>query len=246
MTRDELRRIAASVVPRRGWDFSRMRVDRDPSPWGYHDIVRRYLQPTDHVLDIGTGGGEKFLELAANFGSGIGIDPDPTMIATARENTPQSLADKVSFIEGAAEAVPVSNASCDVVLNRHALVDVAEIMRVLRPGGYVITQQVGAQNTYNICSLFGCGAGMNGQRGTSDQEIPAVADRFQSRGFAIISYGTYNVPYYFMDVDTLLFWMQAVGIPPILTSNGIGSRSITCSRNMQHRAALNRTNIANC
>src|SRR4051812_47552896 len=97
MTRDELRQIAASVAPRHGWDFSRMRVDRDPAPWEYSEVVRRYLRPTDAVLDVGTGGGERFLELAPHFGSGIGIDPDPAMIAAARENTPASLAEKVSF-----------------------------------------------------------------------------------------------------------------------------------------------------
>src|SRR4051794_24588205 len=91
MTLDELRQIAASVDPRRGWDFSRMRVDRDPTPWDYQEIVRRYLRATDAVLDVGTGGGERFLELVPYFGSGIGVDTDPAMIDAARENTPASL-----------------------------------------------------------------------------------------------------------------------------------------------------------
>lgn len=208
MTRDELRQIAASVAPRRGWDFSRMRDDRDPMPWDYCEVVQRYLRPTDHVLDVGTGGGEKFLELAVNFGSGIGVDPDPAMIETARENTPPALVEKVTFIAGAAASLPVPNASCNVVLNRHAVVDVAEIARVLRPGGYFITQQVGAQNTFNICSLFGCGPG--GRYREPVQEIPDLAAAFQERGCAILSYGTYNMPYYFVDAESLLFWMQAI------------------------------------
>jgi SAM-dependent methyltransferase len=214
MTLDELRQIAAAVAPRRGWDFSRVRDDRDPVPWEYGEIVRRYLRPDDRVLDVGTGGGERFLELALSFGSGIGVDPDPAMIATARENTPATLAEKVTFIEGRAEALPVHDTSCDVVLNRHAVVDVAEVARVLRPGGYFITQQVGAQNTFNITTLFGCGSGMGGQHIAPEQELPALADAFQQRGCAIVSYATYNVAYYFKDAESLLFWMQAVGVPP--------------------------------
>jgi hypothetical protein len=42
-----------------------------------------------------------------------------------------------------------------VVLNRHAPVYAAEIVRVLRPGGVFITQQVGGQNTQSIFSAFG-------------------------------------------------------------------------------------------
>jgi SAM-dependent methyltransferase len=214
MTLDELRQIAASVAPRRGWDFSRVRDDRDPVPWKYDEVVRRFLQTDDRVLDVGTGGGETFLALAPSFGSGIGVDPDPAMIAAARENLPTSLAEKVTFTEGRAGALPVHDASCDVVLNRHVVVDVAEVVRVLRPGGCFITQQVGAQNTFNITTLFGCGPGVGGQRIAPEQEIPALADAFQQHGCAIVSYATYNVPSYFKDAESLLFWMQAVGVPP--------------------------------
>jgi hypothetical protein len=41
------------------------------------------------------------------------------------------------------------------LLNRHAPTVVAEIVRVLGPGGVFITQQVGRRNTENIHSVFG-------------------------------------------------------------------------------------------
>ncbi len=56
--------LLAQVPSRRGWDFSRMNVLRQPVPWSYHDLVARYLSPDDSVLDIGTGGGETFSQLA--------------------------------------------------------------------------------------------------------------------------------------------------------------------------------------
>ena len=97
MTFDELKRITDSVGERRGWDFSRVRDARDPVPWDYEEVVRRYLRPTDQVLDIGTGGGERFLALAPMFGEGLGIDADPAQIQTARENLLPSVAQRVSF-----------------------------------------------------------------------------------------------------------------------------------------------------
>jgi hypothetical protein len=35
--------LLAQIPPRRGWDFSRMNVLRQPVPWNYHDLVVRYL-----------------------------------------------------------------------------------------------------------------------------------------------------------------------------------------------------------
>jgi SAM-dependent methyltransferase len=81
----------------RGWDFSAVRDERDPVPWDYQDVGRRYLRPRCRVLDIGTGGGERFLELVPLIGAGTGIDASPDMVATARAGTPAALAGRVSF-----------------------------------------------------------------------------------------------------------------------------------------------------
>ena len=86
MTLDELKQIVQEVGELKGWDFSRVRIGRDPVLWNYVDVVRQYLRPTDRVLDIGTGGGEIFFSLASYFGEGVGIDMDPEMIETAQRN----------------------------------------------------------------------------------------------------------------------------------------------------------------
>ncbi len=211
MPLDELRAIAAQVAPRRGWDFSRMQTDRDPVPWEYREVVRRYLAPADYVLDVGTGGGEIFCSLADAFTRGIGIDPDPAMIAAAADATPADLAEKVTWAVGNAAQIPYLDETFDVVLNRHAVLDAGEMMRVLRPGGCIVTQQVGAQNTFNFGTLFGCGPG--GRYREPVQEVPEIAAQMQAAGGAIVAYGTYNVPYYFADVESLVFWLMAVPYP---------------------------------
>jgi len=73
---EDIMRIAESVGKRSSWDFSRVRDEREPVPWDYTEVVRRYLRPDDRVLDLGTGGGERFLtgqaiirvELSMDFG----------------------------------------------------------------------------------------------------------------------------------------------------------------------------------
>jgi SAM-dependent methyltransferase len=212
MSIDELKHIAEAVGERRGWDFSTVHDDHDPYPWEYHEVARRYLTQLQRVLDIGTGGGERFLQLAEYFGSGIGIDADPEMVDVAQHNTPDNVNCRVKFLAMDAAELEFPDESFDVVLNRHAPAYADEIARVLRPGGYFVTQQVGARNTANICALFGCGPG--GEYGEEpDQTVTAWSDAFQARGFAVRCRGEYDVPYYFLDTESLLFWLKAIPIP---------------------------------
>ncbi len=212
MNLEELKRIAASVGERRGWDFSRARSSRDPVPWDYEEVARRYFRPGYRVLDVGTGGGERFLRLSECFGSGIGIDADPAMIAVAIENTPPSMAARVSFEIIRAESLGFADASFDVVLNRHAPVSVVETARVLKPGGYFITQQVGARNTRNICAAFGCGPGGEPAYDPS-QGVEALAEAFEAQGLRLVARAEYDVGYRFLDVESFIYWLKAIPMP---------------------------------
>ena len=122
MNYPELKRIADQANHRRSWDFSKLRVARDPVPWEYLDIVRNYLHPSSYVLDIGAGGGERISELARYFGKGVGIDNNPEMIRDAQANLSTDLADRLSFQVMPADVLHFSDSSFDLVLNRHSAV----------------------------------------------------------------------------------------------------------------------------
>jgi len=203
--------VAESVGERSGWDFSRVRDEREPVPWDYGEVVRRYLRPDDRVLDIGTGGGEQFLELATSFGRGIGIDFDPGMIRVARENADAKSASHVCFETMDTRHLRFPDASFDVVLNRHAPTVVAEIVRVLRPGGVFITQQVGRRNTENIHSVFGFDPTAEWPEDFHD--VHARARTFSEVGCEVMTHGEYDVGYRFLDVESLVFWLKAVPMP---------------------------------
>jgi SAM-dependent methyltransferase len=211
-TYQELKRIAASVGEREGWDFSRVRDAREPVPWDYLDVVRRYLRPADRVLDVGTGGGEKLLSLAACFDLAVGVDASAEMIETARKNRVMAQVETVSFKVMRGEALQFPDGAFDIVLNRHCTVDVDETFRVLRPGGYFVTQQVGARNTRNICALFGCGVGGEHAPGMF-QELDILAGAFRRLGCRVVCAAEYDVRYWFLDVESLLFWFQAIPMP---------------------------------
>ena len=198
-----LKRIADSVDDRRGWDFSRMQTERDPVPWDYMEIVPRYLKPGDMVLDVGTGGGERLLAISTAFGQGVGVDPDPDMIRTARENGVSR--PNVTFAEMGAESLAFPDATFDVVLTRHAPIYVPEVVRVLKPGGYFLTQGIGARNMANIGEVFGAGSTER-----YEDEYRANIEDFTKGGCRIVATGAYDVSYWVKDIPSLIFWFKAI------------------------------------
>jgi arsenite methyltransferase len=104
------------------------------------------LQLGETVLDVGSGGGIDSI-LAAHHvgraGSVVGLDILPEMTARAAEHARAAgVGDRCSFVVGQMEAVPLPDASVDVVISngvinlspRKARV-LAELFRTLRPGG---------------------------------------------------------------------------------------------------------------
>jgi SAM-dependent methyltransferase len=99
----------------------------------------------DRVLDVGAGAGTDTLiaaRLVGSQGKVFALDMTPAMLAKLRANLALANAVNVEVIEGYAEAIPLPDASVDVVTSNGVLNLVpdkptafAELSRVLRPGG---------------------------------------------------------------------------------------------------------------
>ena len=219
ITASSLARVADEVGELRGWDFSRVRDAREPVPWEYMDVARRYLRPTDRVLDVGTGGGERFLQLAPSFGEGVGIDAFEPMVRTARANTPAALAGKIRFELMRDDALTFDDGAFDAVLCRHADAEPDQVARVLRPGGYFVNQGVGERNTQSVFDAFGWASnGAMWRRYAAEQGEPyhdtvARIAAFEAAGCRLVARGEYDVGYYFEDLVSLVFWLKAVPLP---------------------------------
>lgn len=97
------------------------------------------------VVDIGCGAGMDCLLAGADVGPGgrvIGIDVTDEMLARARAGAAQMSMDQVRFEKADMEALPLDDASVDVVISNGVInlatdkpAVFAEIRRVLRPGG---------------------------------------------------------------------------------------------------------------
>ncbi len=106
------------------------------------------LAPGDTVLDLGSGAGFDCFLAAQRVGPGgrvIGVDMTPEMVERARANALEGGYGNVEFRLGEIEALPVGDGTVDVVISNCVLnlsADrprvLAEVMRVLKPGGRVM------------------------------------------------------------------------------------------------------------
>ena len=105
------------------------------------------LREGETVLDLGSGGGIDVLLSARRVGptgSAIGLDMTDEMLELARRNAEEAGATNVEFLRGEMEAIPLPDASVDVVIS-NCVVNLSadkprvlrEVARVLRPGGRV-------------------------------------------------------------------------------------------------------------
>lgn len=133
-----------------GWDFSHLdgRWRVEDTPWDYGSVVRAHLRPADMLLDMGTGGGEFLLTL--------GHPPHQTCVTEGWPPNHALCQARLAPLGIRVEQVlpddqlRFGDALFDVIINRHESFDMAEVRRVLKPGGLFITQQVGGVNELEL------------------------------------------------------------------------------------------------
>lgn len=114
------------------------------------------LREGEIVLDLGSGGGIDVLLSARRVGPtgfAYGLDMTPEMLDLARRNAADAGVDNVAFIEGQIEDIPLGDATVDVIVSNCVInlsVDkpavLAEMARVLRPGGRIGISDVVAED----------------------------------------------------------------------------------------------------
>ena len=111
-------------------------------------------KPTESILDLGCGDGQLTLRLASTGACVVGVDVSPEMVAAARSRG-------IDAHEGSAESLPFANQSFDAVFSNAALhwvrdqdAMMAEVRRVLRPGGRFVAEMGGHGNVAAIRVAF--------------------------------------------------------------------------------------------
>jgi arsenite methyltransferase len=133
------------------------------------------LRAGETVLDLGSGGGIDVLLSAKRVGptgKAYGLDMTDEMLELARKNQAEAGATNVEFLKGEIEAIPLPDASVDVIIS-NCVINLsgdkdrvlAEAYRVLKPGGrfavsdVVVRGPVPAEIRKSVELWVGCIAG---------------------------------------------------------------------------------------
>lgn len=204
-------RFYEAVGKANGWDFSRLRSRTEGELWNFYQLVAENTQSSDTLLDIGTGGGEKVLEIAASFFTVTGIDRSKAMIETAKANLAKTDFSHVCFLEASSETLPFRESSFDRLSSRHAPFNAKEIWRVLKKGGTFYTQQVSEADKANLKDAFGRGQSF----GERDGELRDAYERdLAAAGFSEMEIREYDAVEYLERREDLLFLLLHTPIIP--------------------------------
>lgn len=136
-----------------GWDFDWQNVDLEPGPpWDYEQMAADLLGDATSALDMGTGGGELLSRLAAETSARLVASEEWEVNAPVAARRLHPLG--VDVVHCQSVQLPFRFGSFDVIINRHEELDPATIGELLRPGGRLLTQQIGGDNWREVGDYF--------------------------------------------------------------------------------------------
>ena len=113
------------------------------------------MRRSSSVIDLDTGGGERFLSLREYWPPKVvAAEEYPPNFALATQRLAPHGAQVLSVRLTDTDPMPFADGEFELVLNRHAGFNPAEVARVLAPGGTFLTQQVHGMWAWDLLAAF--------------------------------------------------------------------------------------------
>ena len=199
--------VQETKQPFSGWNFAHIEVTRRvveaPLAWSYASTVLAQFRSARSLLDMGTGGGE-FLS---------SLQPLPALTCATEKYAPnvplaqqrlEPLGVRVYAVDDDTH-LPFSAGQFDLMINRHESYAPQEVLRVLKPGGLFITQQVGGGNLSDLNEFLGAQPYM-----FEHWDLENAAQGLRDAGWQIVAQKEERPVTRFFDVGALIYYLKAV------------------------------------
>jgi SAM-dependent methyltransferase len=193
--------------PFSGWDFSYLdgRMIEEQAPWSYSSLAAELMRQASSVIDLGTGGGERFLKLRAYWPQKVAATEDyPPNFRLATERLSPFGVQVVDVRLTNDDPMPFADGDFDLVLNRHSGFNSAEVGRILAPGGSFLTQQVHGLWAYDLLAAFD--AKPQWPEATLGKYVPLL----EAAGLTIVNTQEWSGRLAFTDVGAIVYYLRAV------------------------------------
>ena len=209
MNRDELLKqwLKEEQESFEGWDFKHIagRMIEDTPPWDYMARAAELMDQAESVLEMDTGGGEKFLSLRDHWPEKVVVTEGyPPNIALAKARFEPLGIQVIPMESSDFTPIPLPSDSFDLVLNRHGAYDAAEVARVLKPGGTFLYKGVHGLWAQDLLAVFGATPQW------PDSTPQKYVDLLQAAGMQIVDVQDWQGDLRFTDVGAIVFYLKAI------------------------------------
>jgi SAM-dependent methyltransferase len=199
---------AEEQQPFSGWDFSYLegRMIEGQPPWSYSSRSAELMRDASAVVDLDTGGGERFLKLKEFWPRKVvATENYPPNFALATERLGPLGVVVVAVHLTMDDPMPFADGEFDLVLNRHGAFNPREVARILTPGGVFLTQQVHGLWAYDLLAAF------DARPQWPDAATPETyLPQLQAAGLTIAHSEEWSGTLLFTEVAAIVYYLKAV------------------------------------
>ena len=195
------------LQPFSGWDFSYLsgRMQEEQPPWSYTSRAAALMRQASSVVDMGTGGGERLLELKEHWPRKVVVTEDyaPNVKLATERLTPLGVQVKDAPLTDH-DPMPFADGEFDLVLNRHSGFNAAEVARILAPGGAFLTQQIHGLWAQDLLAAFD--AAPPWPEATPANHVP----KLEAAGLKVVTAEEWSGKLAFCDVGAIVYYLKAI------------------------------------
>lgn len=178
-------------------------VEEESPPWDYEELVRHELGFAGSALDVGTGDGAFLASLEdalpVEMHATEGWPPDLCLARAALEPLGVHVRE---YDSECGEPLPYPDSSVDLVFARDEAYAAAEVARVLRPGGWFVTEQTEGHHLDDLAALFG------GGHAYPPVTLPGLRREAEGAGLTVERIEGWHGRIRFAGVDALLGYLR--------------------------------------